>query len=159
MACWIALLTSWRSILLTMSKVFSGMSSLFYFNQIREASPQMHITKLNGVHLFVKRKETVEVFSGLRTHLFRRELPQFGNFSGNFHDKGRFIPPAPVGHGSQERRIGFNEHAIQRNVSRNIANPLCLGKGHISREGNQETHVQRSTRMRLSAGKAMQNAS
>src|SRR4030095_3263647 len=110
MACWMALDTSCRSILLTISKVFSGIS-LSLSDQIPPSPPKSQPIKLNGSPVFVKRKETVEMFRGSDSNFFGRKSPQRPELPRHFLDIGRLVALAAVGNRRQKRRVRLNQHA------------------------------------------------
>src|SRR5882724_1817950 len=61
-------------------------------------------------------EKVVEVESGLSADVFRREPAKSPQLPGHFFYKRRFVTPAPVWYRRQEGRIGFDEHAFERNL-------------------------------------------
>src|SRR5437868_1325389 len=118
----------------------------------------MRLNKLNGVELFVKGKEAVKIVGSLPAHFFCRESAQFADLPRRFHHEGRLITLAAMRNRRQKRRVGFNQHAIQRDLLGRIANLLRLRKSNVSRKRNHEPHIERPFSMRPMPGKTMQNA-
>src|SRR5215472_9860102 len=145
--------TSWGSILLTMSKVFSGIQ------KTRESPPRIPLwanpaptlnrfarpnldasTKLNGLGRFVKGKEAAKILRGLHAHFLRRQSPQFAQLPRRFHHERRLVSLAPMRHRRQVGRVGFDKHAVERDMPGRVADGLRLGKGDITGKGNHESH-------------------
>src|SRR5262249_37143007 len=58
----------------------------------------------------------------------------------------------------QERRISFDQHAIERYLHCRIPNLLRLRKGYIPSKRDHESHIERTIGMRPFAGEAVQNS-
>src|SRR5262252_6816018 len=99
----------------------------------------------------------MEVGAGLFADFFSREAAQISKSARSFDDKGRFIAFATVGNGSEERAVGLNEDAIQRNVHGGVSDLLCLGKRDIPRERDHETHIEGALGVGPSSSETMQN--
>src|SRR5579862_7410698 len=78
------------------------------------ASPLRRILiKLNGVRLFGKRKESVEILRGQQTRFFLRHAAQFTQLPRHLCDERGFIPLAPMRRRREERRISLDQNALE----------------------------------------------
>src|SRR5437660_3704508 len=102
-----------------------------------------------------------EEFSKICCRLFRdflhRYPAQLPELPRHFSHKSRLVALAAVRYRRQERRIRLNEHALQRNFFRCLADILRLGKSHIAGKRDHEAHIQRGTHVLQRPGKAVQH--
>ena len=89
---------------------------------------------------------------------FRRKPPQLGNLARCLDDEGRLIAFSPMRHRRQGRRVGLDEHAIQRHYTGGIANVLCLGKRDVAGKGNNKAEIERGPRVLHRSREAVQHA-
>src|SRR5262249_46519513 len=66
---------------------------------------------------------------------------QLSDLPRHFFYKRRFIALATMRHRSEERRIGLDEHALERHFFRGLADLRGLRIGHISGERDHEAQV------------------
>src|SRR6266480_990041 len=118
-----ALETSCKSILLTMSKVFSGMLIYPKTVSLFDSAQSEKVVEIAGCHA---------------SDFFGRNTAQFAQLAGDFLYECRLVPLASMRNGRQKGRVGFNKHAIKRHLFGCIANGLRFGKSDISGEGNHE---------------------
>src|SRR5437870_3852006 len=136
-----ALETSCKSILLTMSKVFSGM--MIYPKTVQtnlmRVPEEAELTPWNFFFVrFSQSEKAVEIAGCHASDFFGRNTAQFAQLAGDFLYECRFVPLASMRNGRQKGRVGFNKHAIKRHLFGCIANGLRFGKSDISGEGNHE---------------------
>ena len=73
-------------------------------------------------------------------------------------DVRRLVALASVGNGRKVGRVGFDQHVVERDLRRRVANLLRLGKADIPGKGNHEAHVQRAFRVWPGAGETVQDS-
>src|SRR5438105_15897308 len=103
-------------------------------------------------------EKVVEIVGGLAANFFHRKSAEFAQLPGNFLYERRFVALATIRNRRQKGRISFNQCAFWGYISGCIADGLCLGKGDVAREGNQESKIQCSFRIGPSPSKAVQNS-
>ena len=59
-----------------------------------------------------------------------------------FYERG-LVALAAMRHRREKRRIGLNEHAVERNHAGSVANVLRLGKGDVAGKGDHEAQIER----------------
>src|ERR1700674_5120046 len=91
-------------------------------------------------------------------YLVRWQVSQIPDASRHFCDVGRLVSPPPVGLRGQERRIGFHEQLVHRNLPRYISQILRFRIRHIARERDQETHLHTETRLLERSSKTVENS-
>src|ERR1700722_19191093 len=111
-----------------------------------------------SLHVRRYTKKTEEVVSGAGSHLLRRpaaHLPQFVRYPAH---PCRFVALSTIRHRGQKWGICLNQHAVERDPDRYLADGLGLGKGDVPRKGDQKAAVHRPPGVLPLAGKTMQNA-
>src|SRR5271170_1998235 len=103
-------------------------------------------------------EKAVKVFSCTESGLVRRNRFHLGDLRGDLGDPCRFVALAAVGHRREERRVGFDEHAIERDLRENVADGLRFGEGDIAGEGDQEAEIHGAAGVGPLAGEAVQDA-
>src|SRR5208282_2442594 len=103
-------------------------------------------------------KTLVEIPRGLRADLFCGHVAQFADLTGYLPDKRRLVALAAMRNRGQVGRVGFDQHAVERNHLRRVADRLRLGKGDIAGKRNHETQIERPPRMLDASREAVQNA-
>src|SRR5208283_5481168 len=73
--------------------------------------------------------------------------------------EGGLVAFAAIWDWGQIGRVGFDQHAVERDLHSRIANLLRLGKGDVARKGNHEAHVEGAFGLRPVSGEAVENAS
>src|SRR5262249_12022847 len=103
-------------------------------------------------------EEFVEIGGSPLPHFFKREASQVAYTTRRFYYKRRLVTLATIRHRRKKRTIGFNEHAIERDLLRGVANLLSFGEGHIACKRNHEPHIERTLRMLPRTGKTMKHS-
>src|SRR4030088_1716009 len=103
--------TSCKSILLTRSKVFSGIFLIFL--KIMESDSRLpelkELTRRNFVFSgFSQFEKFVEISGCLPAHLVGGQPTQFAQFSSRFRDERRLIPFTTMWNRRQIGRVGFD---------------------------------------------------
>src|SRR5437868_2586675 len=103
-------------------------------------------------------KKVVEIPGSLVADLLNRKAAQSGDLACNFDHECRFVALAAVRDRRKERRIRFDEHALERYLACGLADIFSLGEGHISGERNHESEIESGARVLHGSGKAVQYA-
>src|SRR5208282_1527049 len=117
------------------------------------------IEKLNSsVIVGCKSKESIEVLGGAGADFLCRHAAQFADLAGYFFHKCWFVAFSAMRNRCQVRRIGFDQHAVERHHLCRVTNRLRFGECDVAREGNHETHIERAARVLDASSKAVQCA-
>jgi hypothetical protein len=79
-------------------------------------------------------KEPVEIICGLPAYFLPRQAPQLADVACRFFDVGGLIALPAVRNGGEIGRVGFDEHSLQWNLSRRVANLLGFREADIARK-------------------------
>src|SRR5579872_5222175 len=79
-------------------------------------------------------EQTTEIVCGKTRDFFRLAVSQVSQFACGFDDKRRLVALAAFWHGSQERRVGFNQQAIGWSEASRGLDIKRLGEGHDAAE-------------------------
>ena len=63
----------------------------------------------------------MKVFRGTESGFFRNDGFYLGDLGRHFGDPGRLVTLATVGYRGKKRRVGFDEHAVERNLREHVA--------------------------------------
>src|SRR5688572_16837310 len=103
-------------------------------------------------------EQAKEVGAGGRSHLFQRDSAQPGDLLGHvLHQRGLVGLPA-VGHRREVGRIGFDQHALQRHLTRDLPQRRRVLEGDDPGKGDVEAQRQRRARDLPGAREAMHDA-
>src|ERR1700730_2131184 len=87
---------------------------------------------------------------------FRRQVSHIRERARHFPDIGRLVAFAAVCLRSEKGRIGFDQHAFQRNVAGYIPDVLRLRIRRVACKRNHETGIQSTARLLQRSCKAVQ---
>src|SRR5271165_1033828 len=80
-------------------------------------------------------KKGGEILRSLLADFFGRKTAQFADLARSLDDECGFVALAAMRRRREIRRIGLDEHAVERHDGGRVANVLRLGKGDVAGEG------------------------
>src|SRR5262252_9905908 len=83
---------------------------------------------------FIQFEEFVKVLRGSVAHFFKRQIAYLADLPGYFLHVGGLVPLPAVGDWRQIRRIGFDQHAIEGNKLRGVADILRFRESDVTGE-------------------------
>src|SRR5271170_257739 len=152
MACSMALRTSCMSTLLTMSKELSAAITLL------STSDYSHKPLTSVCHARCDTEKSVKVFRGMGSYFVSRQVADFGELFGDSGDPGRLVALAAIGHRSEEWGVGFDQHAVERDLHGDIADGLRFRECDVAGKGDKEAAVHGAPGVVPFAGEAVQDA-
>ena len=103
-------------------------------------------------------EEAVEILGGARADLFGGQVAELADLAGDFGNKRGFVTLAAMRDGREVGRVGLDQHAVEGDDLRGVANGLRLGKRDVAGEGNHEAEIECAARMIDAAGEAVEDA-
>src|SRR5262249_1521868 len=138
-ACWMALLSSCMSILLTMSKELSAAIGIYAISSCYKSfNHKGHKGHEGWLLLAFQIEEAAEVRRGGFCDGFDRDATDLGDLLGGLDDVGGFVALAAVGNRCEVGRISLDEDAVKRALAGGGADVFRFREGHRAGERDDE---------------------
>ena len=93
--------------------------------------------------------------AGHASYFLQRDTLHFGHCLSDYPDEGRLVALSSVRDRGEIRRVGLDEHPIERRLFHHLTKRFCVFKSDDPAKGKIETEIQKLSCGRIVAGKAM----